>query len=102
MTASNTTTTNTTDTTNNSTTTDNTNTTDTTETNTNTTTDNNNGERHNHVVGDDYSCAYVWVANFIYKMTLTTEGTVKYEEIWQAKPHLNFSNMDNFDENDYR
>ena len=91
MTASNTTTTNTTDTTNNSTTTD----------NTNTTTDN-NGERHNHGGGDDYSCAYVWLANFIYKMTLTTEGTVTYEEIWQAKPHLNFSNMDNFDGNDYR
>ena len=86
MTASNTTTTNTTD---------------TTDTNTNTTTDN-NGERHNHGGGDDYSCAYVWLANFIYKMTLTTEGTVTYEEIWQAKPHLNFSNMDNFDGNDYR
>ena len=93
MTASNTTTTtNTTDTTNNSTTTD----------NTNTTTDNNNGERHNHGGGDDYSCAYVWLANFIYKMTLTTAGTATYEEIWQAKPHLNFSNMDNFDGNDYR
>ena len=83
MTASNTTNTNTTDTTNN------------------TTTDS-DGERHNHIGGDDYSCAYVWLANFIYKMTLTNEGTVTYEQIWQAKPHLNFSNTENFDGNDYR
>ena len=83
MTASNTTNTNTTDTTNN-------------------TTADNDGERHNHIGGDDYACAYVWLANFIYKMTLTNEGTVTYEEIWQAKPHLNISNMENFDGNDYR